>query len=293
MKNISWLDGALVAGPEDGISLWNHSLHYGYGVFEGIRSYEVNGRSRLFKLEEHVDRLWASCSELGLEPNVQRSEIIEAAFAVLQANKFVAAYIRPIVYLGEGLGTLRDTRSVHTAVLAWQWDSKDENARPFKLGISRYGRPDPASFPSFAKATGNYLLSKTATLWAAKHGFDDAILLDHEGFVSEASAQNLFLVSGATLVTPPDTRCLKGITRSTVIELAVEQGIHVEERPVKPSELLDADEVFLTSTASEVLPVESVDGRRAKDADLRPVTRLLADRYRHLVTTAHDYVRGS
>jgi len=285
MSAISWVDGRMVMRPEHEVSLWNHSLHYGYGVFEGIRSYNVNGEARAFRLEEHIDRLWTSCREIGLEPNVTREQTIDAVHEVLMANEFVEAYIRPIVYLGEGLGTLRDRRPIHTAVLAWQWDAKDENGTAFRLGVSRYRRPDPKTYPSFAKATGNYLLSKTATLWAARQGYDDAVLLDHEGFVSEASAQNLFMVSDGILVTPHENRCLKGITRATVIRLALSEGFAVEERNIDPTELLSADEVFLTSTASEVLPVESVDGRRTRDADDRPVTTLLARRYKGLVSS--------
>ncbi|MFK4298179.1 branched-chain amino acid aminotransferase [Arthrobacter sp. GAS37] len=285
MSTVSWIDGCLAAEPLHEISLWNHSLHYGYGVFEGIRSYDVGGEAHVFRLEEHIERLWTSCREIGLEPNVTPEAITDAVHQVLQANDFVEAYIRPIVYLGEGLGTLRDSRPIHTAVLAWQWDAKDENGRAFKLGISRYRRPDPESYPAFAKATGNYLLSKTATLWAAQNGYDDAVLLDHEGFVSEASAQNLFMVSAGNLITPPENRCLKGITRATIIQLALSEGFAVQERNIDPAELLGADEIFLTSTASEVLPVESVNGQRTRRAEDRPVTNLVAQRYKNLVVS--------
>lgn len=282
MSTIIWTDGRLEAAPHRQISLWNHSFHYGYGAFEGIRSYNVAGKSQVFMLEKHLDRLWTSCDEIGLTPNTTREAIADAVHEVLWANEFVDAYIRPIVFLGDGLGTLRDSRPIHTAVLAWQWDAKEENGRAFKLGISRYRRPDPQSYPSFAKATGNYLLSKTATLWATENGYDDAVLLDHEGFVSEASAQNLFMVLDGNLITPPESRCLKGITRATVIQSARSEGLEVHERNIAPAELLNADEVFLTSTASEVLPVESVDGQPTRQSEHQPVTKLLAQKYKDI-----------
>ena len=278
-----WLDGEIVADARQSMSLWNHSLHYGFGAFEGIRAYGSRaGQSRAFGVVEHIDRLWRTCATIRLRPNIPKAALVEGVELLLERRAHDESYIRPIIFMGDGLGALRDPREVHSAILIWEWKTSEENGRPISLGVSPYRRPDPGGYPSYVKATGNYLLSKSATLWAVDNGFDDAILLDHEGYVSEASAQNLFVVSGGRISTPPVDRCLDGITRKTVISLASDHGIDVSERNIDPREFSDADEVFLTSTASEVLAVASIDGMSLPAAP-GPMTSVLREAYRGLV----------
>ena len=254
----TWIDGVVI---DTNPVLLTNSLHYGRAAFEGIRAYRIGANStHLYKAEEHFERLKRSCEQVFLTNNLDTKQWIAACHQVLAEGGLEEAYIRPIVFEGEGLGNLADEYPVHHAVIAWEWDSKNENENPLRLSVSPFRRPDPAYSPCYGKVSGNYLLAKTAVQWAIKNkGADDAVIRTHDGYVSEASARNLFAVIDGVLVTPRSDQCLNGITRRSVIEIARSLGLALEERSVDCWELLEANEVFLTSTASEIVQVSSLE----------------------------------
>lgn len=253
----AWLDGDI---SEQTSVLTTNSLHYGRAAFEGIRAYrKPAGGSVIFKAEEHFERLNTSCSAAFLPNQMSTPEWIEACNQLLTQVNLRDAYLRPIVFEGNGLGNLANEYPVHHAILVWEWNSSDENEFAVNLAVSPFRRSNPMYSPCFSKLSGNYLLAKTAVKWALQRGADDAIIRTHEGNVSEASARNLFAVYGGVLVTPTQGECLNGITRQTMIQLARDLGVKVEERSLECSRLLEADEVFLTSTASELVRVASID----------------------------------
>jgi branched-chain amino acid aminotransferase len=284
-----WSDGELRSSDEVRPSLWNHSLHYGYGVFEGLRVYPQHDRPHIFRLADHVRRLYRSAELIGLEVPFGPATVTAAHHEVLAANGLTAGYLRPILYLGDGLAGLKDTGvGVHLAVLAWPWASPAGQSRVgITLTVSGIRKPAADGYPIQAKATGSYLMSKIAYVRARRLGFDDAVLLDSRGMVSETSAQNIFAVYGGRLVTPPAESCLPGITRATVLELARQAGIPAAEEELPPARLGVADEAFVTSTAGEIRPVSRIDGRLLPvQGRPGPVTRQLEAEYRALVTGA-------
>ncbi|HEY6798669.1 MAG TPA: branched-chain-amino-acid transaminase [Kineosporiaceae bacterium] len=283
-----WFDGAVQPAAQVRVSLWNHSLHYGFGVFEGLRSYSRSGRPAVFRLEDHVARLYRSAELVGLEVAFEPGTVVEACHEVLAANGLTTAYLRPLAFLGDGLEGIRGSGvRPHLAVLAWSWDVRPADG--LSLAVPGMRKPDPASVPLQAKATGQYLQAKVAQWRAHRRGFHDAIVLDHQGMVSEATAQNVFAVVEGRLVTPPTESCLIGITRDAVLGLAAGLGIDAAVQPLTVAQLLAADEVFLTSTAVEVLPVHRIENRELRTG---PVTRLLMDAYRDTVSGVAE-VAGS
>lgn len=280
-----WLDGEIRRSDEARLTLWNHSLHYGFGVFEGLRAFDVLGEPNIFRLDEHVDRMFQSANLIGLPLAIGREDLVAAHHEVLAANDLTSAYLRPIAFVGDWLAGLNsDAVPMHVAVLAWPWElSMDVESRGVHLSLSHVRKPDPRWFPCQAKASGGYLQSKIAHARARQAGFDDALLLDSEGHLSEATSSNVFLVRDGSLSTPTTDSCLAGITRASIMELARECGIRVAECAIQPHELGQADEVFLTSTASSVLPVWQVDGRDVGNGQTGPITQLLAEEYRQMV----------
>lgn len=253
----TWFDGEIT---ERESSLIMNSLHYGRAAFEGIRAYKKStGEISLFKAEEHFERLDASCAAAFLPNKMSTLEWIEACEELLSHTNLKEAYLRPIVFEGNGLGNLANKYPVHHAIVIWKWDSRDENETAVKLAISPFRRPDPIYNPCFSKLSGNYLLAKTAVSWGLQRGADDVVIQTHKGNISEASARNIFAVFGDIIITPTRDECLNGITRQTVIQLARNLGMHIEERSLQCPKLLEADEVFLTSTASEIVRVASVE----------------------------------
>lgn len=287
-----WLDGRLRPAVESGLSLWNHSLHYGFAVFEGLRVYAHPDGPHIFRLADHVRRLYHSAELIGLEIPFDVETVTAAHARVLAANGLTEGYLRPIAYLGDGLGGLKDAGvPVHMALLAWPWQPPAAQPTGISLTVSNLRKPAGDAFPLQAKATGSYLASKIAYIRARRLGFDDAVLLDSRGMVSETTAQNLFAVYGGRLVTPPPESCLPGITRATVLELAERAGIPATVEELPPARLDRADEVFLTSTAGEVRAVGRIDARVLGDEGRPgPITRQLATAYRDLVTGERIHV---
>jgi branched-chain amino acid aminotransferase len=287
-----WLDGKLVDWNAATIHVLTHSLHYGVAAFEGIRCYpRADGRGAVFRLGDHVDRLLDSCQICTLEPQYSREEIMRACLETLRANKMTEAYIRPLVFLGDGgLGLGSRDVPTRTAVAAYQWGAYlgDEGlSRGIRAKVSSYTRGALNASMSKGKITGQYVNSVLAKREVMKAGYDEAILLDAQGHVAEASGENIFFARRGRIVTPPlSSPILEGVTRDTVITLARELGIVVEERTFARDELYTADEVFFTGTAAEITPVREIDDRRIGAGEPGAVTRRVQDAFFSVVKGA-------
>ncbi len=290
MTRLVWFNGRLVGIEEATISVSTHALHYGTAVFEGIRAYwTAKGRPAIFRLNDHIRRFFVSAKIYRLEIPYTEDEIAEACKMVVRENKLRDAYIRPIAYLATTeLGIKAKDRRAGVAVLAKEWgkylgEAYEKGAR---VAVSPWRRLPSFSFPTTAKASGHYINSFLAAMDAYEKGFDEAILLDHRGFVSEGTGENLFIVKDQVVYTPPlQASILPGITRDTIITLLRDMGIEVVERDITLGELLAADEAFFTGTAAEVTPVVEVDNIKIGDGRPGPLTRKLQKLY-------SDVVRG-
>lgn len=263
-----WMDGKFVDYENANVSINSHSLHYGLGAFEGIRCYETkSGKPAVFRLDEHIDRLYSSCHILQIAVPYTKKEIKDAIIEVVKLNKFKGCYIRPIVFVGDrdGLGIFIKDYDTRVAVSAWFWGAYLGDAA-LKTGIrakvSSYARFHVNTFMGMSKSTGQYINSILAKKEVVNCGYDEAIMLDTSGFVCEATGENIFLLSDGCIKTPPLSSVLPGITRNSVIEIMREEmGLKIEQERVTRDELYIADELFLTGTAAEVTPVREVDDR--------------------------------
>lgn len=279
------MDGKFVNWPEAKIHVLTHALHYGTGVFEGIRAYPSDGNLWVFRLQDHMARLFNSAKVYRLKCNFTVDELCDATLELLRKNKIQATtYIRPIVYashLDVRLDILKGSSSV--AICAFPMEKLFER-EGLNVCVSSWRRIDDSSTPPLAKACGNYINSILAKIEASSNGFDDAILLDRNGAVSEGSGENIFIVKSGELVTPPLTcSILPGITRETVMTVAQDLVIKVEERAISRAELYTSDEVFFTGTAAEIEPILTIDGRTVSDGRAGPITRKLVDLYGRIV----------
>ena len=281
-----WFDGKLVPSDEAKVSVRTHALHYGTAVFEGIRAYSRGDDLYVFRLKEHSERLINSGRMLHLSFQQTAEEISEGVVELLRRNGYrKSVYIRPIAFVGEG-GINLDFRDhpKHIAVFAFPFESYFERSG-LRVCISSWRRVSQSSMIPRAKSAANYLNSCVATIEAKLAGYDEAILLDEEGRVSEGAGENLFTVNDNVLVTPPVySGILEGITRQTVITIATELGLKVEERPVSRSELYTAQEVFFTGTAAEIEGILEIDGRKVAGEGPGEVTRKLKTAYSEVVT---------
>lgn len=284
-----WLDGEFVAWDDARIHLMTHTLHYGLGVFEGIRCYRTDdGRSAVFRLAEHVKRLFESAHINLMDVPFASDVIADAIVECLRRNDLSEGYVRPLVFIGDGeMGLNPGGNPIRVAVLAWPW-GKYLGEEGMELGIrarvSSFSRHFVNSKMTKGKTCGDYVNSILAKREALLDGYDEAILLDTQGLVSEASGENVFLVKDGVIHTPPLPTVLAGITRASVIELARAKGMQVEERPITRDELYIADELFLTGTAAEVTPVREVDRRRVGAGRCGPITRSLQTAFFDVVT---------
>jgi len=286
-----WMDGAMVPWEDAKVHVLTHSLHYGLGAFEGIRAYKrADGRSAVFRLREHVDRLLDSAKLLLLPMPFDREQLMKGCVDVLRANKLSEGYIRPIAYVGEGAMGIYVNNPTKVSIIAWKWGAylgTEGLAQGIRAKISSFARHHINVGLNKAKMMGQYTNSILAKREAKLGGYDEAILLDPQGYVSEGSGENIFVVRKGALCTPPlSSSILAGITRDTVIALAREEGIPVHEDRITRDELYLADEAFFTGTAAEVTPIREVDNRPIGEGKPGPITKRLQSRY-------FDVVKGA
>jgi len=292
-----WLDGSFVPWSEARVHVLTHGLHYGVGVFEGIRCYRTHDdRSAVFRLGDHLRRLYDSAHINLLEVPFPRDEIEAVCLETLRRNHLAEGYLRPIVFLGDGeMGLNPGANPVRVAVAAWSWGKYlgDEGLRNgIRAKVSTFSRHHINAKMTEAKTCGDYVNSVLAKREALLDGFDEAIMLDTQGLVSEASGENLFLVRDGALATPQRHTVLGGITRATVIELARARGFEVEERPITRDELYVADEVFLTGTAAEVTPIREIDRRQIGEGGRGPVADQLQAAFFDVVAGRENKYQG-
>ncbi len=283
-----WFDGELVPWGEAMVHVSAHTLHYGWGVFEGIRCYEGHdGRSAVFRLHDHVTRLFGSAHVLGVRIPVDREIVATACLETVRANELRTCYIRPLVFVGAGEMGLRATSNpVHVAIIVWPWGAylgDDGVQKGIRVRTSSFQRFHPNTLMTRAKAVGHYVNSILASQEAAAAGDDEALLLDTDGFVAEGSGENVFVVERGVVRTPPVSAVLPGITRDTAITVLRDSGRTVLEERFPRDAIYLADECFLTGTAAEVTPVRSLDGRTVGTGAPGPVTKGLQDMYFRIV----------
>ena len=289
-----WLDGEMGPWQEAKVHVLTHTFHYGLGVFEGVRAYNTSQGAAIFRLQEHTDRLFRSAHILRMEMPFDKGTLSEAQRQVVRANGLDEAYIRPMCFLGsEGMGLRADNLKTHVMVAAWAWPSyMDPEAmnRGIRVATSSYTRHHVNITMCKAKANGNYINSILALREALDAGFEEALLLDNEGYVAEGSGENVFLVRNGVLYTPELTSCLEGITRDSIIRIAEDQGLTVKEKRITRDEVYVADEAFFTGTAAEVVPIREVDNRTIGTGVRGPITETLQRIYLESVRGAQaDY----
>ena len=288
-----WLDGKFVPWHDANVHVLTHTLHYGLGVFEGVRCYQIkNKKSAIFRLHEHVDRLFNSAIVLGIDIPFSQKEIFTAIQLVVRKNKLKECYIRPIVFLGHNqMGLNPNGVDVRVAIAAWPWGTYlgDEGlSRGIRVRISSFTRHHVNITMTRAKACGHYVNSILAKTEAVRDGYDEAILLDSQGYVSEGSGENIFLLSKGRLKTPAlSCSNLEGITRDSVFDIAKHLKIEVEEGRVTRDELYIADEVFLTGTAAEITPVREIDNRTIGNGKRGKATTRIQKMFFEIVHGSH------
>jgi branched-chain amino acid aminotransferase len=286
---VIWLDGEWLPWRDAKVHLLTHTLHYGCGVFEGLRAYQTEKGTAIFRLREHTDRLYRSAHIMHMDIPFSKDELDQAQLEALRRNNLSSAYMRPMCFLGsEGMGLHAKELKVHAMVAAWTWGSylgPEGMEKGIKVRTSSYVRNHVNSVMCKAKANGNYLNSILAVREAVECGCDEALLLDHEGYVAEGSGENIFIVRKGKLYTPDLTSALEGITRETIMTIAQEQGLEVIEKRITRDEVYVADEAFFTGTAAEVTPIRELDSRVIGCGGRGPITTRLQTLY-------FDYVHG-
>ncbi|MCP5426224.1 MAG: branched-chain amino acid transaminase [Gammaproteobacteria bacterium] len=278
-----WFDGEMVPWREAKTHVLTHTLHYGMGVFEGVRAYHTERGAMIFRLQEHTDRLFRSAHILGMPMPFDKATINAACRAAVRDNDLNSAYLRPMCFYGsEGMGLRADNLSVHVIIAAWEWGSylgAENMVRGIRIKTSSFTRHHVNITMCKAKANGNYMNSMLALQEALRDGYEEALLLDREGYVAEGSGENIFIVRDGVLFTPDLTSALEGITRDTIMRFAADLGIAVREKRMTRDEVYIADEAFFTGTAAEVTPIREVDGRIIGSGRRGPITERLQSLY--------------
>lgn len=284
-----WMDGKFVDWDEANVHILTHTLHYGLGMFEGIRCYNTGKGSAIFRLEEHVDRLFASAHIFNIEIPFTKKQISDAITGTVKINKLKECYIRPLVYIGYGaMGLYPKGNPINVAIAAWPWGAYlgDEGLeKGIRVQVSSFTRHHVNSTMTRAKVCGYYVNSQIAKKEAIACGYDEALLLDPEGYVSEASGENIFIVRNGVLKTTPLTTILEGITRDSIMTIAKDNRIPVEEERFTRDEMYIADEAFFTGTAAEVTPIREIDNRKIGAGSRGKITKKLQ-------TIFFDVVKG-
>ena len=283
-----WMDGEYVEWSQAKVHVLTHTLHYGLGVFEGVRAYLTDEGTKIFRLEDHTNRLFESADAVNMEIPFSKDKLNDVQKEIFKVNNLEEGYIRPMCFYGaQGMGLRADNLKTHCIVAAWDWPSymsPEAFDEGIKIKISSYKR-ETNNLVSRSKVNGNYVTSIMALQEAMQEGFDEALLLDDEGNISEGSGENLFLVKNGKLFTPDLAASLNGITRKSIISLAQEEGIEVKVKKINLNEILDADELFFTGTAAEVVPIRTVDQNIIANGQRGPITTILQKKY-------FDQVRG-
>ena len=278
-----WMNGTFVKWDDAKVHILTHSLHYGTAVFEGIRCYKTDAGSAVFRLQEHVNRLFESAHICQMDMPFTREAVVEAILETIRVNKIDACYIRPLAYLGYGaMGIFPKENPVQISIAVWPWGSylgEEGINNGIRVKISSFTRPNVNSTMVRSKTTANYANSLLAKREALKDGYDEAMLLDTDGYVAEGSGENVFMVRKGVIKTPPLTSILEGITRESIIELAAERGMELVEERFTRDELYVADEAFFTGTAAEITPIREVDNRKIGTGKPGPVTKELQTAY--------------
>ena len=283
-----WFDGKIVDWKEAQTHVLTYTLHYGLGVFEGVRAYLTPEGTCVFRLHDHTRRLFKSAKTIGMKIPFSPEELIEAQRKIVSLNNLKESYIRPMCFYGsEGLGIRFDNLSVHAIVAAWEWPhymEPEAQEKGISVKVSSFNRQVRNEVAN-AKINGNYVQSTVALNEALEQGFEETLLLDSDGFVAEGSGENFFMVKDNKLITPDLDACLDGITRRTIISLAKELEVDFEERKIQLEEALESDEAFFTGTAVEVMPINAIDKKSIADGLRGPITEKLQKAYL-------DQVRG-
>lgn len=284
---VIWYDGKMVPWREATTHVLTHTLHYGMGVFEGVRAYETSTGPAIFRLEDHTNRLFNSAKILNMALPFSKEEINAAHIAVIKENGLKSGYMRPMAFYGsEKLGIAPPKKDVHIIVAAWPWGAylgEDGLAKGIRVKTSSFSRHHVNVTMCKAKANGNYMNSIMAHDEAAADGYDEALLLDVDGFVAEGSGENIFVIRAGKLYTPDLTSCLDGITRNTIFQIATEMGLQVIEKRITRDEVYICDEAFFTGTAAEVTPIRELDNRTIGCGSRGPITTEIQKRYFDIV----------
>ena len=280
---VIWYDGKMVPWREATTHVLTHTLHYGMGVFEGVRAYKTDKGTAIFRLREHTDRLFNSAHIFGMKMPFDKATLMEAQKAAVRENKLESGYIRPLAFYGaEAMGISAKTLSTHIIVAAWPWGAylgQEALEKGIRVKTSSFTRHHVNINMCRAKSVSTYTNSILSHQEAAHDGYDEALLLDVDGYVAEGSGENIFIVKNGKLYTPDMTSCLEGITRASIIELASEIGVQVVEKRITRDEVYCADEAFFTGTAAEVTPIRELDNRIIGEGGRGPVTEKLQARF--------------
>ena len=289
LKGKIWMDGKLVEWSDAKIHVLTHTLHYGTGVFEGVRAYETSDGPAIFRLEDHTNRLFESAKLIGMQIPYDAKELNDAQSQVVKINNLKNAYIRPMCFYGsEGMGLRADNLKVHTIIAAWDWGSylgDDKILNGIKVKVTDFPKRCEKSMLHKAKASGNYLYSMLALKDALNSGYDEALILDIDDNVNEGSGENFFMIINNTIHTPKDATVLNGITRQTVMKIARDLNYRVEETNISVDDVKSSDEAFFTGTAAEVTPIIQVDNVKINDGKPGKITKKIQNIY-------FDIIRG-
>ena len=280
---VIWFDGQMVPWRDAQVHVLTHTLHYGLGVFEGVRAYQTDRGTAIFRLADHTDRFFGSAHILGMKIPYDAKTLNAAQVAVVRENGLASAYLRPLAFYGsEGMGIRADMLQTHIAIATWEWGAylgEEGLEKGIRVRTSSFTRHHVNITMCRAKACGNYINSILALQEALSAGADEALMLDSSGYVMEGTGENIFVIRNGVVYTPDLTSALEGITRDTVIRLIAEAGLELIEKRITRDEVYVADEVFFTGTAAEVTPVRELDGRQIGNGSRGPITEMLQARY--------------
>ena len=286
-NKLIWNNGSFIKWDDTNIHILSHTLHYGTGVFEGVRAYKTPNGPAIFRLKDHTNRLFSAADKLNIKIPFSKDEINNIQCEILNKNSLDEGYIRPIVYLGnEGLGLRAKDLSVNVAIAAWEWPSyMDPNAKEKGISVIKSShRQYENPLHSGNKIIGTYFSNTMALHEAIDSGADEAIMLDKNGYISEGSGENIFLVKNNVIYTPTTEHCLDGITRQSVIQIAKDFNMSVQEQNLKFDDLVKADEAFFTGTAVEITPITSLDGKQINDGKKGQITNQLQEKFQEIIS---------